>query len=150
VFVPTRALLDNILGTESVDHAGATHPLLALGLVGLFKVDHTPTVDSVKADFTEADYNTYARQAAAAWSIVGVTAGGLSVVRAANFHIQMTDTLKAQTIFGAMLLDAGGTVLLGAERFDSPVPLGTVLDFRDYLLTFGFDPSANFGLGVIG
>jgi len=149
VFVPTRVLLDNILAIESTDHAGATHPLLALALIGLYQQDFTPTVDSVLTDFTEANYNTYARIAAAPYSAVFVGEGVLSLVDAVPWHVQMTDNLAPQTIYGALLIAADGTTLLGAERFDAPENLATVLNAFDYILRFGLDPLANFGLGVL-
>jgi hypothetical protein len=149
VLVPTRALLRDILGTESIDHAGATHPLLALAKIGLFQTPSvTPTVNSVKANFTEAAFNTYAAVAAAPWSAVFDTSTGFDSVDAAKTHWQMTDAVKPETIFGSLLTDATGATLLAAELFNAPFPLGTAFDAFDYTLRFSFDPLGNFGTGV--
>jgi hypothetical protein len=150
VLTPTRALFRDILGTESVDHVGATHPLLALSKIGLFQTPSvTPTVNSVLANFTVATFNTYAAVGAAPFSAVFDTPTGFDTVESVHTHWQMTDALKPNTIFGALLLDATGATLLGAELFNNAFPLGTAFDAFDYHLRFSFDPTGNFGTGFI-
>jgi hypothetical protein len=148
---PTRALFRDILGTESVDHAGATHPLLALAKIGLFQTPSvTPTVNSVLSNFTVATFNTYAAVNAAPFGAVFDTSTGFDSVQTVHTHWQMTDAVKPNTIFGSLLIDASGATLLGAELFNTPFPLGTAFDAFDYHLRFSFDPNGNFGSGFIG
>lgn len=152
MFVPTKRLLNDILNFISVTQAGAGECIIFPAKVGLIKSDFAFSPDSVQADvdLVEADYNTYARVVAAPYTVAFLAEGGLVIIRAALMHVQMTDNLAPNTIYGAFLSDTTGAILLGGERFSTPIPLVTTLDAFDYRLTFGFDPTANFGLGLLG
>jgi hypothetical protein len=150
MFVPTRVFLTDCLTILKSAGATGTDPKLFGSKIGLIKADFTPTPDLVLGGITEADFDGYAKVAAAPFSAVFEGEGDLELVSAASKHWQPTGSVTPNTIYGWFLVDSGGTILLGTEKFDSPIALNGSGFAFDHTARFGFDPNANFGAAVIG
>lgn len=92
------------------------------GKVMLFTNNIVPTKATVLADLTEATFGGYARTTLAGWTAPYVNmAGNYSID---NLDIQEFDgdgSGPDEAIMGYGVLNAGGTVLLQAEKFATPI-----------------------------
>lgn len=89
----------------------------------LYQNDFVPARDSVPADFTEADFDGYAAGAAISWNApITNIQGDAEVTGPMNSFVATGDTTPNE-IFGYYVLDAAGTGLLWAERFDNSVSI---------------------------
>lgn len=101
----------------------------------LFKNDITPSVDSILADLTPADFSGYAMSAAVVWGAPFKDENGNLVVRAGSCEFNQTAATVTNTVYGWGLVgDPSGTpFLICAERFETPVQMidslcGVVVD----------------------
>lgn len=150
MFVPTRFLLEGILGFISVTQAGADESPIFGAKIGLIKAAIAPTRDTLLAQLTPADYDGYALGAAVTWSAVFDDLGDLISVRTASTHYQPSGDTTPNTIYGAYLVDGAETNLLGVEIFPLPIGLQSADDGFDYAMTLSLQHSVNWGNGVIG
>lgn len=102
--------------------AAATAGVLDGCKLELYQNDYVPVPFSVLADFTVADYTGYGNKtiAAADWNAVVQPDGSAGIVGPGEFF-DATGTAVSNTIYGYYVTDSGGTTVLWAERFDTPV-----------------------------
>lgn len=101
--------------------------------VKLFQNDVTPNVDSVEADFTEADFDGYALQAAF-FSPPFINGNDKGQVTAAMLLWIATGDSTPNDIYGVYVTQgdmAAGTIVY-AERFPAPVSVVNIGDFVAY------------------
>lgn len=145
--VPSRAFLNKLVKNIRAG-AGADSISLAACAVGLTKAAISPTIDTVLADLTEADYDGYARVTMGTMSQPFVGPDDLSLTEAAAIQFRPgSDTTTPNTIFAAFLVGAGSDsqTLYLTEPLDAPVPLTGTGTALTYLPRAGFDPAANYG-----
>lgn len=90
----------------------------------LFSNNHTVTDATILSDLTECSFTGYAAQSPS-WTTpanVANVAQTQSGTRTFTYSGGSTTT-----VYGYYLTDSGGTVLLGAETFTSPVTLSTII-----------------------
>ena len=102
-------------------------------LVHLFRADHTPAASDVVASYTEANFEGYVAQAATAWS-AAVTIGGVTFAFAEELEFLKGIGGVGNDVYGYFVTDAGGTVLLWAER-DPNAPVDMSVDGNSYWVT---------------
>lgn len=88
----------------------------------LYQNDFTPVGTMVIGDFTVATFDGFAAKAAA-WNPSLVNVNGFAVTYADSMLWVPTGTTTPNTIFGYYVTDTGGTNLLYARRFDTPIAL---------------------------
>jgi len=102
--------------------------------VKLFTNNLTPTPDNVIADFTVPTYTGYSPlnlgDDTPATTYVDPVTGKINIVLPADV-MMLTFPCNAapaepQTIYGYFVTDAAGTVLKGAERFETPIVISDV------------------------
>ena len=95
--------------------------LFNLAEIMLFKNDITPTKDTLLADLTPCDFTGYARSAGIAWAAAyEAESGAGEMVGGAAQFLQTGADPEPQSAYGYGIVDAGGTLLLAAERFPTP------------------------------
>jgi len=94
------------------------------GSLRLYKNELTPTVDSILADFTVANFTGYANKTIATWGTPYLDALGLATVLGGLQTWTCTDAVTPNQIYGCYYVDAGGELIF-AERFSSPIPMGS-------------------------
>jgi hypothetical protein len=148
MWVPTRTLL-NAIAKELGNATVGTNGSLKGTFLGLVRETFAPTVDSVLGDFTEANFQGYARSSqSVTWNPV-TAQDGKSLVQGSPVLWEMTGNASPNTIFGHMLIGSDSVTLLAAEVFNDPIPLANIGDgFPDTPL-FGFDPNANYGDSLV-
>jgi len=107
--------------------APATGPF-AGALLGLFTNNITPTRSTILADLVEAAYAGYARQAGV-YSVPGRDQNGNIGSFTTRLIWQETGGPTAVNVYGIFLVDSTGMILYGAELFDTPITLTTLLDY---------------------
>jgi hypothetical protein len=92
----------------------------------LFTNDHTPAVDDVLADYTEATFSGYTQKVltGSSW---GVTSADPSVASYAQQEFVSDDDQTPETQYGYAVFLADDT-FVGAERFASPQVIQNDLD----------------------
>ncbi len=88
-------------------------------LVHLYRVDHVPAAGDLVTDYVEADYEGYAAQAATTWS-AALTLGPTTFTEADELAFVKGVGGTGNDVWGYYVTDAGGTVLLWAERDPAP------------------------------
>jgi len=105
----------------------------------LFQNDITPGPNSVVADFTEANFGSYASVTLSTWGAPYVDVDGIAKVSPPSSQFQPDDSDDPNTIYGFYVTQAGApTVLLYAARLDTPVPLVTPADALILIAAFPF------------
>jgi len=95
--------------------------------VRLYQNDVTPSAGMVLADFDVATYDGYADEAVT-WLAPSVADDGTVEIVGTVGEFRPTGAVTPNTIFGALLLDGTGALIM-AGRFDgAPLPMGSVLD----------------------
>jgi hypothetical protein len=88
----------------------------------LIKSDFVIQPETVLADLDEADFHGYARSAAITWSAPFVSPTNTPVVAGDLKSFVATATFaNPNSIFGWAMVDGGGTTLLVARHFETPV-----------------------------
>jgi hypothetical protein len=85
----------------------------------LFKNDHTPAVDDVNADYTEADFSGYASFALGNWNAAFLNPDDKGEIDATAHEFAHNGGATGNTIYGVYVVNNAGNVVY-AERFDSP------------------------------
>lgn len=121
--MPT-AMLQSILTTMI-----ALTPWSAM-CVRLFKNNVIPSINSVLATFTEADFTGYAKSADLVWGTVGVDPNGGGQVFAGSVVFTQTGTATVNTVYGYYITDDASTptILYWAELFPAPVNFSAIGD----------------------
>ncbi len=122
-----RTLLDTILASWG-----------DVAEIGLFKSDLTPdeTITTAAAIAAEADFEGYARQAAANWT-VAATVGGVATTAADPVTFTKGAGGTGNDIYGAFLLDPAGNLV--AIQRDTTVPRDMTTDGAEYIVTPRFE-----------
>jgi len=84
----------------------------------LFKNDHTPANADDISDYTEADYDGYAEQAASAW-VLSTLVGGKAFTQSTALVFLCTGSVTPNDIYGYYVVDMSSGDLWWAERFAS-------------------------------
>ncbi len=92
------------------------------GKVNLYKAAKIPNQNDVIGDYTLADY-TGSGPVAITWNAPYISLNGQLIVDAPSVQFQPTDGVAPNTIFGYVITDSAGAVLLAAGNFATPVPL---------------------------
>lgn len=89
----------------------------------LYQNNYTPGLGTVKADFTEADFDGYAEIVIPGWTVPLYDPVSGEPYNTPLTTTVFTDTGAAtpNTIYGWYMLDAVGGQLMGCQRFDTPV-----------------------------
>jgi len=139
-FVNATALLTAI-ATELID----TGNLLDAAEVRLFTNDIQPTAENVVGDFTAPTY-TGAGDEAVTWLAPSIADDGTVEAIGTLGEFRPTDAVTPNTVYGAILLSAGGAYLMGARFEDGPLPMESAADA--ILLTMRYRPGEN-SIGVV-
>lgn len=89
----------------------------------LFKTNVTITVDSVAADLTICDFGGYADQPANDWTGPTLSANKNDVYALPNHTFSATGPGLPQTVYGAALFDAAGTLVAAQNHGGAGFPL---------------------------
>jgi len=123
-----RAVLTNI-----TQNSGGAAGVLKGAVAHLFINAIVPTVDSVVANFNEATFTSYTNQNIV-WNSPPYTNGNNQAEMTGGTLVWVAGSAPTtQTIYGAFVTDAGGTNLLWAERFTTPVPVNSAGDGVTYV-----------------
>lgn len=119
-----------ILLLENVRAAPLSNGLWNDVVIKLFQNDFTPNVNTVLADFTEADFSGYASvNQVATWLTPFVDANGIPRMMNAQMQFDHDGGVTANAIFGYWVEKAITGELLWAERFvDGPFNLALITD----------------------
>lgn len=148
------AALAAIIDTGNIMDPAATWIALLTNVAAPITPD-SDLVDEVSPGvpvFTEANFSGYARIPVTAWTAPYESSTGAIRVEGDRADFQPTDALTPNTIIGAMLCNADGSVppvageLLAVELFDSPVSLLSDLDLLS--VTPFLDEAIGGGFGV--
>ncbi len=148
MFIPTRFLVDQLLGFVTTTQAGAGQSAIYQAKIGLIKAAIAPSVSTILADLTPANFDGYALGAAVTWTAAFLVGGLFTSVRSGNTHYQPSGSVTPNTIYGAYLVNNAGTDLLGVEIFDNPIPLSGAADAFDYEMTITLDHRGDWGIGI--
>jgi hypothetical protein len=91
--------------------------------VHLYDLDHTPTPESVLADFHEASFVGYASYTVTTWGTAYLSVDGMATTTAPSHQWTGPAAGAGPTIFGYYITDSAGLILRGAARFVTPIPL---------------------------
>lgn len=108
------------------------------GFAGLYQNDITPTVNTLLADLTEADFTGYARVTLAAWLVPYLSAErkGASISPIAIFR-QVAPFTVGNQIYGWFVLDKDGVLMLSG-RFDNPISMVDINGIIELIVTYFF------------
>lgn len=146
MWVPTAAFLEALVEIQA---GGSVSAPLANSSIGLVRQPIAPTVNTVMANLTEANYTGYQRQASGLDTVPFVGPGGLFMSEGTRLRFMPSDTVTANTIYAAFVTGHDSTVLFGVEVFDNPIPLPGPLSAVTIVPRNGFDPAANFGMSLV-
>lgn len=108
------------------------------GKIGLFVNNATIGPDTVLADLVEATFPGYAQVAIGTLSPPYIDPGSNQmVIDGANATFIAGAGMTPVTVYGAFIVDTGGTILLGVEKFASPVLLTEVGQGLGYVPVLG-------------
>lgn len=109
-------------GIDALDALLAAAMIADSWLVALFTNNHTPALNSLIGDFTEASFGGYGREALAGPTNIGVS-GNIALERFNSVTFVPTGAGLPVTVYGYMIVK--GAVLAGAELFAVPITLTT-------------------------
>ena len=101
----------------------------------LYKNDYTPTIDTILADLTEADFSGYS-SVSFAGSATGVDSDGYPIRESAVVLYEHNGGAIINTIYGFFIMD--NNQIKYAERLASPVDMETTGDVLTIRLTYRF------------
>lgn len=128
-------LILNTIATELLDGA----------LIRLFQNDYEPGSSTVLADLTVATFTGYAEVDSTTWGGAFQNADGdAQVIPPVIATFTATGSTIGNTVYGFYVVDAAGTALLWAERFDAPVGFNSNGDTYSFVPRLSFPP----GLGA--
>jgi hypothetical protein len=129
--LPTDALLtlNNAVSAFLDGVAGAN-------VLHLFKNNITPTKNSVVGDFVSADFTGYAPLTPLSTQAPYLDQNGNAALTSPVYQFLETGVVITNTVYGAYVTNAAGTVLFGAVRFDVPVTFSLVNDSANIVLRF--------------
>lgn len=90
----------------------------------LFKNDVTPTVATILANLTVADFSGYAN-ATLAWGTPFINGSDKGEIDATQLTWTHNGGGTSNTIYGFYVVNAAETILIYAERFPAPILMGT-------------------------
>lgn len=129
---PSRGFLASIATVVGASAAFLAE-LTPFVLVTLLKASFTPSLDLDPATVTPADFTgaTAKHAASASTQVFLDSATGEYVMQvnepAGGWHWQATNSTNLpQVIYGYMVTDSAGAVLIGSELFDTPKSIGLV------------------------
>lgn len=93
--------------------------------IALFTDDIVPSRATVLADLTQPTYTGYAISAAIVFGLAFTNDNGAAEVLGDGKQFPCTADGASQTVHGYMCLNAAGTGVLWAERFDTPQTIAT-------------------------
>lgn len=105
--------------------------------VRLFVNDVQPVRGSVVGDFTETNYTGHADEDIT-WLAPTVADDGHVEVIGTVGEFRPTDGVTPNVVYGAVILDSGGAVMMGGRFDDAPLPMNSALD--NIVLTVRFRP----------
>lgn len=146
----TRACLDAIVKSAS-SGSGADSLTMGSWSIGLAKAAITPSVNTVLADITEADYTGYARLALGTMQAPFTDPAGLSLTESALKTFRPGSDTVPNTIYAGILLGSGAAsqTLYGVEVLDAPVNLVDTHSLLSYVVRVGLPPIANYGISIV-
>jgi len=150
MFIPTQYLLQETARKSALLSGDEEIGILALADLGLISADFNPSADTLFADLTEANYNTYARQQIALWGTPVKNALGLWTVQGSPLTFTPTDDLQPNLIYGYAIFEDAGDLLLGCEKFDTPIALADVIDSLTVVPRIGPWIANPWGASLIG
>lgn len=127
--VISRAALDALL--EDLAGTVGLADVLDGAILRLFTNAFTPNPDQIPADFTEATFGGYASVTPLTFSDPGNVADEGLVTITQSVFTAAAPVGAGETIEGYYLENAGGTAVLLAERFVTPVPIAVDGDFLE-------------------
>jgi hypothetical protein len=144
-WIPTLAQRQN-LGTLWANDTGSLNQAANANEVHLFQNNITPTENSVVGDFTEATFTSYAKiNCALNAQLTGqdpVTGAEIVTLKTplGGWRWSPSDAVGLpQTIYGWYLTTKNAVLLLGAQRFPTPLTLtaaGQIVDLGELNATF--------------
>jgi hypothetical protein len=140
------AAAEKTLVTNAVQAAAGVKGALNGVFCGLVTADFISAPNRVLADFTEASYTAYARQAVT-WGVpFGQADGSYLVLGAAPLLYQIGSADSPVTVYGYVLTSlATAGVLVAMEKFDAPLELLNADRGLGLLLEFDVGRPADWG-----
>jgi len=102
----------------------------------LFKNDYTPIATTVLADFTEADFDGYARIVLSGWPAAALDANDKASTELAAQTFTKSGAVTANTIYGVFVLDDVGNLLYAERNPAGGVVINTAGQTYSYLPRF--------------
>ena len=130
--------------TNATQASGGVAGILRGTVVHLFKNSIVPTASSVVADFTEADFTSYAA-VSITWDAPYINGNNQTVITGDTAVFSAGASPTAQVIYGVFITNTGGTEVIYAERFAKSIAIsiqGNGLSYAPALIP-------NFGTGTI-
>lgn len=125
-------VLTRDLQREALDEITDIGNLLDAAILALFQNDVALGDTTVLADLALADFTGYAASAAIVWGPAFLAPGNRPTVAGdMKSFVVGTPVLLSNIVYGWAILNAGGTVLLAARKFDTPIPMTTAFQSID-------------------
>ncbi len=131
VVIPNLEWLDIL--NELVDTGNAWDG----AVLHLFKNDYQPSANTLLADLIAADFTGYAPSSAVVWHAAGFLPDGTAVITG-DLKVFQTGSPATilNTVYGWYATDTGGTDLLIARRFDTPIVLSAPLQLIEVVPSY--------------
>lgn len=140
-----RAALTEMAGSNTIGYTGVLKGLK----LGLIKAPFTPTPDLLLAGVTQADYTGYSAVTFTWGTAHNDPLQNPTIEAAPSIIFQPSDAVSPNTIYGHMLLNAGGTELEGAELFNAPFNLPDQFSQINDTPVVVLPPGAGYGNSIV-
>jgi len=90
-------------------------------LVGLIAAEFAPADTLALADLTESAFGGYSRSAAVTWGAAAYSQDAAAPLINGDLKSFICNAAPEETVYGMMLINSGGTILLAVEHFDTPL-----------------------------
>lgn len=143
-----NALCDALM--KNVSSGNYTGPFKG-AFIGLATAGPNPDPTKLRADYTEATYTGYVRQAIGTAGASFNGTDGLTKIVFPGLQFQPTDAVSPNTILHVLIFDASTNGnLLAVDKLEAGYPLPDANSALVYVPEIGFDPASNYGNAVEG
>jgi hypothetical protein len=98
---------------------------------------------------TEANFDGYARQAAAFAGTPFIDENGIYTIQGGAKVFQPSDTITSNTVYGYVLTGSSSSTVMGGEVFNAPIPLTGPTTALTIIPRFGVPVTGALGFAVV-